>query len=232
MCRLRQSPRYPRPTRSAAGRSCPAGSRRAGPQRRGGRHRREHARLVKAIRAILGGGVAGQVTVFPDKLEENLLVRCRSHHLNTWLDRRFFCLFQPKGLTGHRPVRTCRVVLLDQYYLYGTPVSAIVFHESTPVSAIVWPYEVPLFQRWKTIKTTGFCGKPTAAVAETPQERRPRAGRPDRGKTPHTGNSRPAGLFVDEPEWCRWDARRRGREDERARDRLIVQAGPRALNFF
>ena len=39
-------------------------------------------------------------------------------------------------------------------------------------------------------------------------------------------------LFVDEPELCRRDARRRGLDDEAPRDRVIVQVRPRAFDFF
>ena len=40
------------------------------------------------------------------------------------------------------------------------------------------------------------------------------------------------GLFADEMELCRRDARRRWRENERPRDRVIVQVRPGALDFF
>ena len=58
-----------------------------------------------------------------------------------------------------------------------------------------------------------------------------------RGRTPLSGQprgeyARVAGLLPDEPELCRRDARRRGQEDERPRDRLIVQVRPRAVNFW
>ena len=57
-----------------------------------------------------------------------------------------------------------------------------------------------------------------------------------RPNAPHGATSRriraALGLVADETELCRWDARRRGQEDERARDRVIVQVRPRALDFF
>ena len=57
-----------------------------------------------------------------------------------------------------------------------------------------------------------------------------------RPNAPHGATSRriraALGLVADETEVCRWDARRRGQEDERVRDRVIVQVRPRALDFF
>ena len=55
---------------------------------------------------------------------------------------------------------------------------------------------------------------------------------PPRRNTPHGATSRRAGLFADELELCRRDARRRRRQHEPARHRRIVQVRPRAFDFF
>ena len=57
-------------------------------------------------------------------------------------------------------------------------------------------------------------------------------GRVLRPNAPHGPTSRRPRLFVDEPELCRRDARRRRRDHEPARDRPIGQARPRAVDFF
>ena len=53
-----------------------------------------------------------------------------------------------------------------------------------------------------------------------------------RPNAPHGATSRRVDLGADESELCRRDARQRRREDEPARDRVIVQVRPRAGDFL
>ena len=66
------------------------------------------------------------------------------------------------------------------------------------------------------------CGPPWRDGGDTTE-----ADRPSRGNLGEY--ARVAGLLLDEPELCRRDARRRGQEDERPRDCLIVQVRPRTF---
>ena len=50
------------------------------------------------------------------------------------------CAGENRGLTGHRPVRTCRVVLLDQYYL-----SVLVFDRRMLVKILVFDRSSPVW---------------------------------------------------------------------------------------
>ena len=106
---------------------------------------------------------------------------------------------QPGARTPHRPVRTCRDVLLDQYVLVRVDrVYPIVDTEIDRVYPIVAPTTAILFTRRKTLGLTAFLWK-------TPRPRGPRplraprchaTGRPAKnppsaGRTPASGPPRP-----------------------------------------